>query len=718
VVAILLPLVLLAGAAGLGWEVLWALESTLALGQGAKGAAITLAATMGGMAVGSLAMERWLRGREVAAGRIYGALEIAIGLWGLGLAPAFALVQRLDGWAWREAPGVGGLVQIAAIAIVLGPPAAAMGATLPLFVRLGAGRTSALYAANVVGASAGALVLAFALVPMFGVRDTILVLASIDVAVGLAALALLRKRVSIPATPVTASPVTRDATLLALATGFATFTLEVAWFRVLRAAFNSTTEGFAIMLSSFLVALAVAAAVAPALARRGISPARMVLAAGLLVLGTTPVIERYPLFVPTVGPYYTVLVPLWFLQCVGICGPAVAFLGTALPTILDAAPGRAATLYAINTAGAVVGSLVAAWILLPAIGLGPTSWLVGSLLVFVALLDLRGWERSLAWLALPAFGIALLLRPTLEQRVTLGFLRSDVGSVLAYDDTPDGTLAVVSMPDQRMLVIDGFVAAGEARKAHYMAWMGRLPMMLASEPKNALVICFGTGQTAHAVLTEGAETLDIVDVNPGVFALADHFPSNEGVVHDPRVRTIAMDGRAWLRRTDATYDVLTMEPMAPFQAGVNALYSREFYELARQRLAPGGVVAQWLPFHLVPQRSARAIVAAFLEVFPNALLWFDPIDHTGILLGTPASEPIGSSWPGLDRAVERDLERRTILGTVRLGPSDLRQFAGDTAPVTDDNQALAYGRLPADLLTGTPMLWPNLVEIQNLFEAL
>ncbi len=486
---ILLPLVLLAGAAGLGWEVLWALESTLALGQGAKGAAITLAATMGGMAVGSLAMERWLqKGVDRPAGRVYGALEIAIGLWGLVLLPAFGLVERLDGWAWRQAPDLAGLARVVAIAIVLGPPAAAMGATLPLFVRMGAGRTSAVYGANVVGASLGALVLAFALLPALGVRDTILVLSSIDIAVGVLALLLLRKRVSVPAPPVTRAPVGRAATHLALATGFATFTLEVAWFRMLRAAFNSTTEGFAIMLSSFLVALAVASAAAPALARRGISPARMVLASGLLVLGTTPVIERYPLFVPTVGPYYTMLVPLWFLQCVGICGPAVAFLGTALPTILDASPARAATLYAINTVGAVLGSLLAAWVLLPAIGLGPTSWLVGGLLVAVALPGLAGWERNLAWLAVPALGVALLFRPTLEERVTLGFLRTDVGTVLAHEDTPDGTLAVVEALDQRMLVIDGFVAAGEARKAHYMAWMGRLPMILAPDPKSALVI--------------------------------------------------------------------------------------------------------------------------------------------------------------------------------------------------------------------------------------
>jgi spermidine synthase len=268
-----------------------------------------------------------------------------------------------------------------------------------------------------------------------------------------------------------------------------------------------------------------------------------------------------------------------------------------------------------------------------------------------------------------------------------------------------------------MLVIDGFVAAGEARLSHYMAWMGRLPMMLHENPERALVICFGTGQTAHAVLTEGPRSLDIVDVNADVFALADHFPSNEGVLHDPRVRKMAMDGRAWLRRSTEPYDVITLEPMAPFQAGVNALYSTDFYALARTRLTPGGVIAQWLPFHLVPPHAAKSIVAAFTTVFPNATMWFDPIDHTGILLGSTGSEPIGATWPGLDRPIPRDLDDHAVRNTVQMTAAELERYAGGALPVTDDNQALAYGRLSADLLAGEGMLWPNLTEVRRVIEA-
>src|SRR5262249_41996017 len=153
-------------------------------------------------------------------------------------------------------------------------------------------------------------------------------------------------------------------------------------------------------------------------------------------------------------------------------------------------------------------------------------------------------------------------------------------------------------------------------------------------PKDALVICFGTGQTANAVRQEGPAHLDIVDINQAVFDLAPLFPSNQGVLDDrPRVKAITMDGRAWLRRTQRRYDLVTLEPMPPTFAGVNALYSKEFYDLVSARLRPGGTVAQWMPFHLLDRHQAAAIAATFREVFPGAILWVDPLDDTGILLG-------------------------------------------------------------------------------------
>lgn len=227
-----------------------------------------------------------------------------------------------------------------------------------------------------------------------------------------------------------------------------------------------------------------------------------------------------------------------------------------------------------------------------------------------------------------------------------------------------------------------------------MAWMGRLPMLAHPAPRRALVIGFGTGQTAHAVRLEGALRIDIAEVSSAVIEVAHLFLSNGGVLSDRRVRVRISDGRAWLRRSRARYDVITLEPMPPHFAGMNSLYSREFYNTAAARLAARGVVAQWLPLHLVAPRDAASVARTFVEVFPDALLWIDPRDRTGLLVGRrPAPDiPPLRSWPGLARKGEgRDLGPAGVDAAVALFGPSLAGYASAGEVITDDNQLLAYG---------------------------
>jgi hypothetical protein len=267
---------------------------------------------------------------------------------------------------------------------------------------------------------------------------------------------------------------------------------------------------------------------------------------------------------------------------------------------------------------------------------------------------------------------------------------------------------VAGADGSRFLMIDGFTASAEGRAGtDYMEWMGRLPMLAHARPERALVICFGTGRTAGAVRDEGPRALDIVELSPAVFDMAHHFTSNHDVLSDERVRPIAMDGRAWLRRTTERYDVVTLEPMPPGFAGVNALYSSEFYEIVARRLAPGGVVAQWVPFHLLPPLHAASVVTTFQGVFPDALLWVGPGSGTGILLGRAKSReaPLGSTWPGLARAATRRPEvAERVARFVALDSTRLLRFGDLGAPITDDNQRLAYDLLRAQLMAYGPRL--------------
>jgi hypothetical protein len=159
-----------------------------------------------------------------------------------------------------------------------------------------------------------------------------------------------------------------------------------------------------------------------------------------------------------------------------------------------------------------------------------------------------------------------------------------------------------------------------------------------------------------------------------------------------------MDGRAWLRRTERRYDVVTLEPMPPNFFGVNALYSLEFYETVNERLRPGGTVAQWLPVHLVSPFHSASIAKTFQAVFPDAALWIDPISGTGILLGRKGGgpEPLARSWPGLERSRRgRSLHDFEIRQAAFLDADELARYAAPGVVITDDNQLLSFGRIRA-----------------------
>ena len=700
------------GVAALSWEVLWQLAASLSIGVSALGTALTLAAAMGGMAIGSLGMSQWLAGRTPERPlRLYGLLEIVIGVAGLLMGLSFAAAEVVDRWIFQALPAATPVAHALLILLVLAPATVAMGATVPVFQAVADRHrlhVSALYGANTAGACVGVLLVSFVLLPRVGVFLTAVTVAALN---GVAF--LITRWLPAPdgeaqrdagAETAAAAPGISMALAVAfvIATGFATFALEVAWFRALRAAFWSTTATFAIILASVLAPLALGARAVPWLRQRGMRPELMLALAGVAVLLATPVVERMDLLAQSVESYEQTLVR-WLGLSLLTLGPAIFLLGTILPWALEEFSNARDTgrLYAWNTGGAVAGSLVSAWLLLPAIGFAPTAWLMGGLLLLLAVVAARPRPR---W-AIAATGVvALALAVTTSsspgrhrayREATFGNHR-----IIALEEGPDSTASVVQDPTgRRLLMIDGFIATTEHAIANYMEWMGRLPMLLHPSPDRALVIAFGTGQTAWAVLDEGPTALDIAEVSAGVLALAEHFESNNGVLEDRRVEPIVMDGRAWLRRTDRDYDVITLEPMPPNFAGVNALYSIEFYEILASRLRPGGIVAQWLPMHLVSTAHSEAIARTFLDVFPDSILWIDPITNTGILVGRVAevgSGPLASEWPGFDReATTRTYDRPEVEKWVILGADGLARYTEGADAVTDDNQLLAFSRTRA-----------------------
>jgi len=705
-------MVTVGGIAALSWEVVWQLQASIAFGASSAGTALTLAATMGGMSVGSLVAGAWLRRRPgIEPLRAYGVLELLIGLSGLLALPGFRALELLDAAVFAHLPGLASPLHGVGIALLVGPATFAMGATVPVFQLVARGygtRVSVLYGMNTAGAAAGVLLMSFVLMPRLGVIVTCVLVASINGAVFLLSRVIPRaQRFETPTAVSSAQAAALPAGLalfLVACTGFATFALEVVWFRALRAAFWSTTSTFAVMLAAVLIPLAAGARCVPWFRRRGVRLVTLLAGAGVATLLATPLVERMDLVVAQTASHPAALA-IWFGLCLAVLGPAVFCLATALPWCLEThtEPGMSGLLYGANTLGSVAGALIAASYLLPTLGFARAAWALAVLIVVASLTICTPGRR---WIVV-CIGAACLLVAVLSSsspgRERMLNLR-DLGGhrVLVHEEGADFTTSVVETPEgARHLYIDGFAAStAGALGTHYMVWMGALPALLHPDPQRGLIIGFGTGQTANAMRHEEVPEIDVVEISRAVLDLAPFFDANEDVLGDPRVRAVVMDGRAWLRRVDRRYDLITLEPMPPNFAGVNSLYSLEFYEIMARRLAPGGIVAQWLPIHLLNEEHAASAVATFVAVFPDSVLWIDPRGATGILLGRRggAEPPLGARWPGFDRVVrQRSLEADETRRGIFLYQDELARYGSRGRVITDSNQLLQYSRLRAGI---------------------
>ncbi|HSO40259.1 MAG TPA: hypothetical protein VLT33_47365, partial [Labilithrix sp.] len=395
----MMALVFVSGMAALSWEVLWQIRASLAIGVSAMGTAVTLAATMGGMTLGALTMGRALQRRAVARPlRVYAALEVAIGLAGLAFLPGFALLERMDGALFLRAPAVVPLAHLVGMMLVVGVPTFAMGATVPVFGLMArAARTSiaALYGINTAGAALGVLAVTFGLLPRLGVELTALLMTSINLVVALVAWLLGAKAPDEEAEPEepeeTGAPPallpSRVAGYVAFLTGFVSFGLEVAWFRTLRASYRSTTDAFAVMLVSVLVPLAFGATLGSWLRARRVRMGTVLAVAGAAIIAVTPIIERFDWLGAQKFTSVWAMVLTWLGGSLPVLGLPMVLLGACLPWLLKdhVAPSSWGRLYAVNTMGAVAGSLTAAWLLLPALGFARAAWLLGSVVVVASL---------------------------------------------------------------------------------------------------------------------------------------------------------------------------------------------------------------------------------------------------------------------------------------------------------------------------------------------
>jgi spermidine synthase/tetratricopeptide (TPR) repeat protein len=233
----------------------------------------------------------------------------------------------------------------------------------------------------------------------------------------------------------------------------------------------------------------------------------------------------------------------------------------------------------------------------------------------------------------------------------------------------------------------------------YMRLMAHFPLLAHPNPKDALLICYGVGNTASAIAShETIERIDVVELNRNVIATASEFGRATRDVHaDPRVRFIHDDGRNFLRHTDRTYDLITSEPPPPLHEGIYRLYSLEYYENALEHLTPEGMMTQWLPIWQMPLEAANRIISTFVAAFPHSIMFAGAMNEL-ILVGSPSPIDLGL----LERRffesprVRDDLERLGVssplafLARMFRGNASLhREFAGQRV-IRDARNDLAH----------------------------
>jgi spermidine synthase/tetratricopeptide (TPR) repeat protein len=415
---------------------------------------------------------------------------------------------------------------------------------------------------------------------------------------------------------------------------------------------------------------------------------------------------------------------LWFnarpiLLEVGLPALLMGFsfpLANAMIQRAERSVGRhAGVLYLSNTVGAVCGSLAAGFLFLPTLGIQGSAtvlMMTAGLAVVPLHLATRAERPSREAAALVcsvfiggvALGLWFLLPPGyLVSRAAPPFANE---RVLTSSEGLTEVIAVTEVPGQgRTLVTNGHPMSSDARLSQrYMRALAHIPLLSIDNPEIVLVIGFGVGNTAHAAtLHPSVRRVEVADLSRGILAHAGYFKdANRDVLDDPRVAVHVNDGRYHLRmQRPATYDLIALEPPPVGYAGVAALYSREFYGLARTRLKPKGYISQWLPAYQVPPATTLAMIRAFVEVFPQAVL-ISGAEADLLLLGANDSrieiDPDRVD-AGLSRApaVREDLQRldlgsvREIVGAFVGSAQKLADATRDTAPVSDDHPVQEYG---------------------------
>ena len=612
---------LVSGFCSLVYQVVWLRLAMAQFGVTTPMVSLVLSLFMAGLALGSVVaarVGRRLGGTAPVLLRLYAAAELLIGLSALVVPAGLAVGRRAIASLGAEADW-GSLAHYvvagAWVGILILPFCTAMGATVPLAmeaIRRLAPREapwsfSYLYLANVLGAGLGTLVSAFVLIERFGFHGTLRLAALLNLLIATAAGSLSRRvteeAAGNEAALLPAPSTSRLALPLLFATGLASMGMEVVWVRQFTPYLGTVVYAFALILATYLVATFVGSYLYRRLGRRAARDVAVPLAALSAVAALLPALAGDPRFGGDNG------LALGALRVALGIGPFCVVLGALTPMLVDRFSGGdgawAGRAYAVNVIGCILGPLVAAFALLPALA---ERWSLLVLATPVAVLAVGAAAGSAA----RASGAGAVAAALAIVALTRGHETLFTPREVCRDYT--ATVVAAGTGREKHLLVNG-IGMTELSPATKM--MAHLPLaMLGRPPRSVLVICFGMGTSFRSAMSWGA-SVTAVELVPSVPALFGFYHADGPVLlQQSRARVVVDDGRRFLERTRDRFDLVLVDPPPPPEAaGSSLLYSREFYALVRQRLAPGGLLQQWVPGG--DRETVAAFTLALAESFPH-----------------------------------------------------------------------------------------------------
>ena len=673
-----LPLLLIlfagSGCSALIYEIVWYQLLQFVIGSTAISLGVLLATFMGGLCLGSIALSRALAVRKVHPLRIFGVLELGIGLCAILALFGMPLVGRI--YVAGMGHGLPAILWRAIISSVcLLPPTILMGASLPAIARWieptprGISWMGFLYSANTIGAVFGCLLAGFYLLRVFDMATATYVAVAINWGVALISFILAMGK---PRDVADEAAAERPAAATNLWAVYATIALsgacalgaEVVWTRTLGLILGATVYTFSIILAVFLMGLG-AGSYGGAVVSRAVRPEK---ALGYCQLLLTTAIAWTAFMLAKSIPYWPVNPKLstspWFtfqidlVRAIWAIFPPTVLWGASFSLALAAAtsgdddPARpVGGIYAANTSGAILGALAFSMFLIPRLGTqGAERVLIlvsalGALCVLLpAVLSSR---KKTAWIQLAASMLVPGILASTVPRIPAGlvaygrlFMTASASQILYVGEGLNSSIAVSQFGNTRQFHVSGKLEASTGPyDMRLQRMLGDMPALLHPKPRSVLVVGFGAGVTAGSfVVNPDVQRIVICEIEPLVPPTTTKYfnAQNYNVLNDPRTEVVYEDARNFILTTPEKFDIITSDPIHPWVKGSAALYTREYFELAKAHLNPGAVVTQWVPLYETDMNTVKSEIATFFDVFPNGTIWANEGDGSGydiVLLG-------------------------------------------------------------------------------------